>query len=103
MVSRKKPGYRKYKWRIYADANAEAETIKALRNAGTDVLWVTEKPQLRKHKEDRYFHTNRARGRPSLSHGRTGGLPRGTVDQMGPGSPRGGPASHTAEGGSIGP
>lgn len=51
---------RKYKWRLYADANIEKDIIEALRKANIDVLWVIENNSLRKQKDD-MFHYKKAK------------------------------------------
>lgn len=48
-----------YKWRIYADHMIEREIVTSLKKADMDVLWVQEKPELRKQRDDR-FHYNKA-------------------------------------------
>lgn len=49
-----------HKWRLYADNNTEKEIVDQLRSSGMDVLWVADKPELRRQIDDS-FHYQKAR------------------------------------------
>lgn len=53
------PGFRKYKWRFYADNNVEKQVVGYLRSSGFDVLWVAEVQELQR--QDDVFHYENAR------------------------------------------
>ena len=61
MARQKKPPYYQYKWRIYADHNVEASCVRILRANKIDVLYVNERPKLKRQRDDRRFHTREAR------------------------------------------
>ena len=52
--------FTKYKWRIYADNDIEAEIVEQLRRSGMDVLWISEDSELRRQQDDG-FHYQKAR------------------------------------------
>ncbi len=60
MPRRKSQPYRQYKWRLYADHNIEAETVRILRSQHLDVLHVSEHRALVAQREDYRFHVRNA-------------------------------------------